>query len=178
MEKLPNAPIWGKPADCGTLDHGEEGPFIPAVNGPVFVRLNEPNGESSGASCLVSLINDGPNEPSLKSVLLLSKDGGGVETWESSRLLLRFAIGEDMALVGGSESLVSRRRIPGRGLGTCDPGVGFPIVCEMDPFRPLIPTTGAPSLIVCAGAFNGEFTELVKIYYLLAHITSKVYNIS
>lgn len=44
-EKFPKAPIGGKPALCGAVDHGEESPFAPGLKGAVVLRLNAPNAD-------------------------------------------------------------------------------------------------------------------------------------
>ena len=45
MEKDPKVPVLGNCADCGVLVHGEEGPLIPALTGPVAVRLRDAKGD-------------------------------------------------------------------------------------------------------------------------------------
>lgn len=126
-EKLPKAPIGEKPADCGTADHGDEGPLRPALKGPVILRFNGPNGNAvSGVfSCLLlpfSLsVVVGPGILSLRSVLRLSNEGVDAAADGSSLGNLLPLAGEAKGLLEGDESLVSRRRFPGRVEGVVDP---------------------------------------------------------
>ena len=75
-------------------------------------------------------------------------------------------IGEASKLLKVKESLVSRRRGPGRPAGKlvlC----AVPLFCmsEIEDFRPFVVAIGVPSLLeFCVGAFNGELTEFEKSY--------------
>lgn len=168
-EKLPKAPIGGNPALCGAVDHGEDGPFAPGLKGAVVLRLNAPNG--------VEVSTDLPTAPlslafsswwaswllSAKSVLLLNKDGGGSVVFESSRKkrLPPALVGDAKGLPDCMESLVSRRRLPGRDDVGDETPKAVELFCDIDidDFRPAIPLTGVFSLeAFCGGGLRGELT--------------------
>ena len=101
----------------------------------------------------------------MKSVLLLNNDGGGCVVFESSRKkrLPPALVGDVRGLPDEMESLVSRRRLPGRD----DVGDETPKADELfwdvdiDVLRPPIPLTGVFSLdAFCGGGLRGELTAL------------------
>lgn len=99
----------------------------------------------------------------MKSVLLLSSDGGGSVVFESSRKkrLPPVLVGDDKGLLNGSESLVSRRRLPGRDDVGDDTPKALELFCDVDidVLRPPIPLTGVFSLeAFCGGGLRGELT--------------------
>lgn len=99
----------------------------------------------------------------MKSVLLLSNDGGGSVVLKSSRKnrLPPTLVGDAKALPDGIESFVSRRRLPGRDVvGDVSPNAaGLFCDADIDVFRPPMPLTGAFSLeAFCGGGLRGELT--------------------
>ncbi len=170
-EKFPKAPIGGKPALCGAVDHGEEGAFAPGLKGAVVLRLNAPNADE--------VSTDLPAAPlslpfsswwaswllSRKSVLLLNNDGGGSVVLKSSRKkrLPPALVGDAKGLPDWMESLVSRRRLPGRDDVGDETPKAVEILCgvDIDDFRPAIPLTGVFSLeVFCGGGLRGELTDV------------------
>lgn len=137
-------------ADCGPeVAHGEaEGEFMPALGGPAVPDLRRvPKGEVLSCAGRGSSLSC---DSSCRSVRRRRRAGGGVFVAASSRKVL-FSVGESGPFPA-NESLVSRRRTPGR-----DP----PEVLTMDRevFR-------APALEdwPSFGLFNlsGELTDVVK----------------
>lgn len=100
--------------------------------------------------------------PSLKSVFLLSRDGGGDEMLLSSfeNLLLE---GLNGSLKRSVESLL---RPPGRTdgefVGSC--------ACVIE-VRRFSPSLGVPSLLALGAGFSDEFTDVMKICFLQSTIT-------
>ena len=132
------------------------------------MRLRDPNGELvSGALSSLSLVlvlspKPDPKGMSFRSVLRLASGTGGVELCESSLVVLNTP-GDPKGLVEESESLVSRRRVPGR------PGVELlawpsPWVWDTEDFLPLRPPVIGPSFGFCGGGFKGELTEVENIW--------------
>ncbi len=100
---------------------------------------------------------------SRKSVLLLNNDGGGSVVLKSSRKK-RFPpalVGDANGLPDWIESLVSRRRLPGRDDVGDETPKAVELFCDVDidDFRPAIPLTGVFSLeAFCGGGLRGELT--------------------
>ncbi len=102
---------------------------------------------------------------SRKSVLLLNNDGGGSVVLKSSRKkrLPPALVGDAKGLPDWMESLVSRRRLPGRDDVGDETPKAVKIFCgvDIDDFRPAIPLTGVFSLeVFCGGGLRGELTEV------------------
>jgi hypothetical protein len=88
IAKLPKAPIGEKPALCGVADHGDDPPPTAVFRGPVTVRLRPENGGRAASVISAEGFSSDESPVSLKSVLLLVKEGGGELGRESTREVL------------------------------------------------------------------------------------------
>jgi hypothetical protein len=88
MAKLPNAPIGEKPALCGVADHGYDPPPTAVFKGPVAVRLRPEKGARAASVTSAAGFSSDESPVSLKSVLLLVKEGGGELGRDSTRAAL------------------------------------------------------------------------------------------
>lgn len=170
-EKFPKAPIGGKPADGGAPDHGEDGPFAPALTGFVVVLLREPKGEAKESLSLSSRLEP---KVSLKSVLRLRSEGGGDDMFDSSLEYLLLAIGDVRGLLDCRRSPPdSRRRVPGRVDGELI--VAF---CVIEVLRFKVELFGVPSLFVFwVGGLSGELTDVANACRTVSRFSSSKDNI-
>lgn len=143
---------------------------VPDAPRPPVADLLRP---AEGADSLLSLSRSSPlpDNESFCSVRRLSKDAGGLATLLSSRGNREFAPGDAREEFGnGYDSLVSRRRLPGRAdVGEESPNApGLFTDCEIEGLRWDPASLGVVSLFVNVGGFIGELTEPLKSYFLSA----------
>lgn len=129
-------------------------PALPAV----FERIRFPNGSLLEVSRAVASASPSSGSDSRKSLLRRCVQGE-----ESSREYRPAAVGEASAPLNGFDSMVSRRRVPGRVAeeGEMTPNA-LPEPWETEAFRPLT-FPWCPSLF-CVGGFKGEFISVEKAY--------------
>lgn len=148
MAKLPKPP----PAGVVGFEEGHMDviPALPAV----LDRIRLPNGSFAEVSRAAASASPSSGSDSRKSLLRRCVHGE-----ESSRENLPAAVGEARALLKGFDSMVSRRRVPGRVAdeGEMTPNV-FPEPWETEVFRPLT----FPCSLLCVGGLSGELISKVN----------------